>query len=232
MLHAQGAVTQRNRIRNQAERHRLLGDPTRLTIVEALSGGPRLVAELSRLTGVHRNTVRAHLARLEAAGMLEAEPIAPSGKGRPAVQYRLRTTFAPAGTEQRLLIEALLRLVAGAHEAGAGRLAEEEGRRIGNQLGRSVSYPTAEQAVSQVTAVLRELAFEPRLTRRGRVSEISLRNCPFGITTGDPRGVIVCSFHLGLIRGVLESAGPPGPLNVQLLPHVVPGDCRAEVQFG
>lgn len=225
-------MTQRNRLFSRAERHRLLGDPTRLMIVEALSDGPRLIAELSEITGVHRNTVRAHLARLEAAGLLEAAPIAPTGKGRPAVRYRLRQVIAPSGTEQRLLIQALLLLVSRAHETGAAALAEDEGRRIGQQLAMAGPYPTVEQALTQVTAILRELAFEPQLTRRARVSEIALRNCPFAITPNDPRGAIVCAFHQGLIRGVVEVAGPPGPVQVRLLPHVAPDLCRAEVQFG
>ncbi|MGH7746058.1 MAG: helix-turn-helix domain-containing protein, partial [Candidatus Dormibacteria bacterium] len=39
-----------------AERHRLLGDPTRLAILDALRTGERTIPELVETTGMHRNT--------------------------------------------------------------------------------------------------------------------------------------------------------------------------------
>jgi predicted ArsR family transcriptional regulator len=200
-------------------------------IVEAVAGGPRLVAELAQITGMHRNTVRAHLTRLEQAGLIAGEAVSPTGKGRPAFRYRLRETISLSGAEQQLLIHALVALVARAHETGAPALAEAEGYRIGRQLATSVPYPTREQAVAQVTDILRQLSFEPLLSQRDGVAMIALRHCPFAVRQDDPQGGIICAFHLGLIRGVAEVADPPDVVDVRLMPHVAPDLCRAEVRF-
>ncbi len=220
------------RMRTLAARNRVLGDPSRLLIVEALADGPRLISELAAISGLHRNTVRAHLAQLERAGLVHAARRAPVGPGRPAIEYRLTEGASPSGNEQRLLIQALLRLVASAYRDGAAELARSEGERIGHELASHLAYPTAEQAVRQLTTVLRRLAFSPQVTVHGGVSEIALRSCPFEVAPDDPRGAIICAFHLGLIRGVVDEAAPQGRHEVRLLPHVEAEDCRAEVSFG
>jgi predicted ArsR family transcriptional regulator len=220
-------------LRSQAARNRVLGDPSRLTIMETLAEGPHLINELAEITRLHRNTVRAHLARLERAGLIEATRRAPVGPGQPAIEYRLADGLAPSGAEQRLLIQALLRLVAGAYRAGAGELATAEGERIGRELGSGSIFPTAAQAVRHVTKVLRQLAFSPKLSSRGGAAAITLHSCPFEVEADDPRGIIVCAFHLGLIRGVVQASAPDGERHqVRLLPHVEPQLCRAEISFG
>jgi predicted ArsR family transcriptional regulator len=219
-------------MRTLAARNRVLGDPSRLLIVEALADGPRLINELAAISGLHRNTVRAHLARLEQAGLIETTRRAPVGPGQPAIEYRLADGMAPSGAEQRLLIQALLRLVAGAYRAGAGELATAEGERIGRELGSGSAFPTAAQAVRHVTTVLRQLAFSPKLTSRDGSVEIALHSCPFEVQPDDPRGVIICAFHLGLIRGVVQASAPDGRHDVRLIPHVAPQLCRAEISFG
>jgi len=219
-------------LRGQAARNRVLGDPSRLAIMEALAEGPHLINELSEVTRLHRNTVRAHLARLEQAGLIETTRRAPIGPGQPAIEYRLADGLAPSGAEQRLLIQALLRLVAGAYRAGAGELATAEGERIGRELGSGSAFPTAAQAARQVTTVLRQLAFSPKLTSRDGSVEIALHSCPFEVQADDPRGVIICAFHLGLIRGVVQASAPDDRHDVRLIPHVAPRLCRAEISFG
>ena len=219
-------------LRSQAARNRVLGDPSRLAIMEALAESPHLINELSEVTRLHRNTVRAHLARLEQAGLIETTRRAPVGPGQPAIEYRLADGMAPSGAEQRLLIQALLRLVAGAYRAGAGELATAEGERIGRELGSGSAFPTAAQAVRHVTTVLRQLAFSPKLTSRDGSVEIALHSCPFEVQPDDPRGVIICAFHLGLIRGVVQASAPDGRHDVRLIPHVAPQLCRAEISFG
>ena len=219
-------------LRSQAARNRVLGDPSRLAIMEALAESPHLINELSEVTRLHRNTVRAHLARLEQAGLIETTRRAPVGPGQPAIEYRLADGMAPSGAEQRLLIQALLRLVAGAYRAGAGELATAEGERIGQELGSGSAFPTAAQAVRHVTTVLRQLAFSPKLTSRDGSVEIALHSCPFEVQPDDPRGVIICAFHLGLIRGVVQASAPDGRHDVRLIPHVAPQLCRAEISFG
>lgn len=45
------------------------------------------VATLTSMVGVHHTTVRAHLARLRDAGLLEERNAAPAGRGRPKLLY-------------------------------------------------------------------------------------------------------------------------------------------------
>jgi DNA-binding transcriptional ArsR family regulator len=62
---------------------RVLGDPTRVRIVEALLAGERTVSELVAITGAPQSRVSNHLACLKWCGVAEAER-----KGRQVV-YRV-----------------------------------------------------------------------------------------------------------------------------------------------
>jgi DNA-binding transcriptional ArsR family regulator len=53
-----------------AARFRLLGEPLRLKLIAALSGGERSVGELVTLTGANQPNVSKHLAALAQGGML------------------------------------------------------------------------------------------------------------------------------------------------------------------
>jgi predicted ArsR family transcriptional regulator len=220
-----------SRLETRADHNRLLAEPSRLMILEALADGPRLITELAEVTGLHRNTLRAHLARLHDAGLVRSERRDPIGPGRPAIRYRLGDDLAAQGSEQQLLIKALVAMVARAYDHGADAMAAQEGERIGRELATRMAYPDVHEAIRQVSSVLRRLAFSPRVEREGRDSQIILHSCPFDVYAGDPRGPIICSFHLGLIRGVVAGASPDANHVVRLLPHVEPGLCRAEISF-
>ena len=218
-------------VSRRANEHRLLADPARLLIIDAVTGGPRLITELTALTGLHRNTVRAHLARLIDAGLLTAERSSPSGPGRPAIRYRLRDRLGLPGAEQALLIGSLLRMVEGAYSGGASARAETEGQALGRQLAASSGGEGTDGLLAAVVGILRDLAFAPELVAGGDVNRITLHRCPFAVAAGDPRGAIICAFHLGLIRGVVDATAPPGDHVVRLLPHVAPDLCRAEIRL-
>jgi predicted ArsR family transcriptional regulator len=222
---------QRLDLETRAERYRLLADPTRLAIVEALVEGPREVGELARIAGVHRNTIRAHLARLDQAGLLTSETAPPAGRGRPALRYRLREPALLSGGEFRILVDGLVRVVQRCASAEAAHLAEAEGFEVGRRLGVRLRYPSARQAVDQVMGVLRQLAFSPELERGREAFRIRLRTCPFGISARDGRGTVVCSFHLGIIRGIVDVAAPPDVERVDLFPFASPSYCQAEIRF-
>lgn len=190
-----------------------------------------LMADLGRLTGLHRNTLRAHIARLEEAGLVIRERAEPTGPGRPADRYRLAMGGDGVREEQNLLVRSLVRLVADAYADGAAGEAEREGRRVGLELGMNRTMGSLREALHEVTDVLRRLAFSPERTDEPSLSRIALRSCPFAVSPDDPRGGIVCAFHLGLIRGVLAAAAPTGSHEVALLPHVEPGLCRTEIRY-
>ena len=56
-----------------AERFRVLGDPTRIRLLDALRDGPATVSELQRATGHSQQNVSKHLGLLHGAGLLHRE---------------------------------------------------------------------------------------------------------------------------------------------------------------
>ncbi len=59
----------------QAQVFQALGDPTRRTLVEALTDGPMSVSRLAERLGVTLTAVGQHLAVLEAAGLVATEKL-------------------------------------------------------------------------------------------------------------------------------------------------------------
>ena len=216
----------------RAERHRLLGNPYRLAIVEALEEAPRQIPELARLLGIHPTTVRDHLEKLLEAGVLHEEPGVPAGRGRPSKRYRLRHPLLGKDTEVRLFIGSLISLLRTAYGERAVAAAEEEGARRGRELGRPFRHPSLEQAVRVVIETLERLSFAPTPpSRRSGVVVVDVRHCPFNVDPRDPDAAVVCAFHEGLIRGVAEVASGEN-VGVRLLPFVAPGLCRVEMSPG
>lgn len=222
------APVRSHRLLTSAERHRLLGDPTRLAVLDALRSGERSIPELAEITRTHRNTVRNHLLRLEAAGVVEASPGEVKGRGRPAHAYRLCDPVDV--TDGPVFVEGLVALLRRSNGDQAPHLAEAEGERVGQRMRRGASPATLAQAVRQAARALARLSFEPSVHRRGRGFRVDLHHCPFW---GDPiarDGDVICAFHHGLIRGLV--AGPSvGRVEVTLLPLVEHDLCRTEVEL-
>lgn len=214
----------------RSKHYRLLADPTRLTIVEALAERPREIDELARITGVHRSTARAHLRKLEAAGLVSAQAGAPAGRGRPALRFRLRAAIGDPSPEVRLLIDGLVQALRRAAGSTAPEVAEAEGRAVGTKLADQLRHPSIEQAVDQAVRALQLLGFRPELERRGHDFVIRLASCPFAVRRGDERGEVVCPFHLGLMRGIVAGAAPTEVETVELTPFADGGVCVAEIR--
>jgi predicted ArsR family transcriptional regulator len=217
------------RLMTSAERHRLLGDPTRLAVLDALRTGERTIPDLVEVTGMHRNTVRNHVLRLEEAGLVESRPGPPGSRGRPALRYRLRDPQTI--TDGPVFVQGLVSLLRQTQGVKAPQLAEAEGERVGRGLRRGAGAPaTPAQAVRQVAQALERLAFEPTVHRQGGAYSLDLHHCPFWGTPIERDGDIICSFHLGLIRGIVQSPSA-NPVGVRLTPLVERDLCRTEVEF-
>ena len=198
---------------------------------------PRTVLDLADELGVHVNTVRFHLDALTRAGRVE-QLIGPAkGPGRPPVLFRARRRMDPYGpTNYELLADVLVDHLATNTDEPA-RAANEVGRRWGSRLdrGRPVApspgrgRPTRAAALAGLTQLLDDLGFEPEPPEGSRDRAIRLRHCPFLKLVDDTRGAaVVCSLHLGLMQGVLESERAPVTVD-RLQPFVEPDLCVAHL---
>jgi DNA-binding transcriptional ArsR family regulator len=96
------------RRRSSTALFKLLGDPTRLVILERLARLPRTAGELARELPVSRSAVAQHLAVLKKAGLAEATSdgrkriykVVPSGL-RPLHEWLERHTEGAAGFDKK-----------------------------------------------------------------------------------------------------------------------------------
>jgi predicted ArsR family transcriptional regulator len=199
------------------------------------AAAPLGVAEIAARVGIHVNTVRFHLAGLAAEGMVERLLGAASGPGRPPVVYRARRGQALGEVRRyEVLATILLSHLAGTGEAPA---AEAAGRAWGAHL---VARPTplhrltGEEAVDRLTQLLTELDFAPESVAAesapgadGSARRIRLRHCPF-LELADPHRHLVCTLHLGLMRGALAELGATVTVR-DLQPFAEPTACLAHL---
>lgn len=210
------------------------GAPTgasRLRILQALRFAPDElgVQELAEQVGLHTNTVRFHLERLVADGLVARRVEARSEPGRPRLAF---TAIAGTGTHgdkrnYRLLADILASLVADAVPKAAAA-ATEAGRIWGRYLtDRPGPYRrTSEgESVTELLRVLDDIGFTPELVQPDGRREIWLRHCPFLEVATEHREV-VCSVHLGLMQGALAEMRAPITAD-RLEPLVEPSLCVA-----
>jgi predicted ArsR family transcriptional regulator len=154
---------------------------SRLRILQTLRQAPegQGVQELAEQVGLHVNTVRFHLDRLVAEGMVARHVEERSEPGRP------RLAFSAVGRSgkrsYRLLAEILVGFVSGTMP-DAVTAATEAGRTWGHYLTeRPPPYRRTdeEESVSQLLQILGDIGFVPELVQSGERREIRLRHCPF-----------------------------------------------------
>lgn len=183
---------------------------------------PLSTAALARTSRLHENTVRGHLEALLADGYVVRNRDDASRRGRPAWLWHAATvdTSIPYAALATTLAATLART--SPHPVEDAR---ESGRAWGRDLaaGRGeVSDPQAAERV--VMEVMREQGFAPNAS----TDAVVLRRCPL-IEAATRHPQIVCSVHLGMIDGVLESIGHPGRGST-LVPFTAPGECTLHVR--
>lgn len=214
-----------------APQHRALGSSSRVAILSLVraAGAGLTTAEITERTGLHPSTVRAHLDRLLAAGLLVKTRASNGAPGRPAWRYRTAAP-APAPAPYRALAAALL-----AHLAADGD-GMAAARQAGQAWGRQLASTTArDDPAEAVMAALRELGFDPRPQpapvgpgHPATGVTVHLHSCPFLELVGRTPGVM-CALHAGVIHGVLRAADPPRATSV-LEPFAAPDACVVEVR--
>lgn len=197
-------------------------------VLQALRDAPEPVgvADLAAQLGLHPNTCRFHLDGLIAAGLVERRDEARSAPGRPRKVYTATQGAAQLGQRSyRLLAEMATSYLAG-RATDPTKVGLEAGESWGHFLG---SRPPPFQRVDVATATslfldaLEKIGFAPEAATVRRRPRVLLHHCPFR-EVAERHGELVCSMHLGLMRGLL--AEMQAPLRVDRLdPLVEPGLC-------
>lgn len=210
------------------EAHRALAGWTRVALLTNLreSARPLDVRELAQFTGVHVNTVRFHLEVLAKAGLVSSEFEHRPRRGRPRQVWRATAMVDPGPQEgYRMLAEALAGYLQ-ANVPDPGKLGLEIGGLWGAQLANT-PVESQEQGLDRVVAMLARLGFSPEQVDTPDEIQLKLHSCPFlEVVRGNSQ--LVCSAHLGLLRGALAEAGVP--LTAKTLdPLVEPALCIAHL---
>lgn len=167
------------------------------------------IIEIAERLGVHANTVRFHLATLVSNGQVEHLSAERGVPGRPARLYRPVQGMDPQGPRHYLaLAEALTESLAGTTDPR--QRAIEAGRAWGRRqavgTGPGGGAGDSSDAVDRLRLMLTELDFDPErpADTGGGGRRIDLRHCPF-LELALERREVVCSLHLGLMRGAMEA---------------------------
>jgi predicted ArsR family transcriptional regulator len=226
----------------QLSRRRSHLSTAREAILNVLIGQPQpcTVSALSALIRQHPNTIREHLDGLSSQGLVVRTRTSMQRRGRPAWLYSAapEVVVDPGAREYAALASALAEHIART-SAQPGADAIEAGRSWGRELvlesqnsqsqgsGRGVSH-SAVAARREVVTILDGLGFAP--SADARVGVVKLRRCPL-IEAAHRNQQVVCSVHLGLVRGVLQELGadPDQTERTALQPFSEPGACSLDL---
>lgn len=209
--------------------HKALGDVSRFRIVEELSSRGRLDSrELGEAVGLHPNTVRSHVEQLIEAGLVRSAVAPGSGRGRPRVLYEAIKDSPAQSGGYRLLAQILASYLASVEEPRAA--AESAGRAWGGYLAEKpepFAGVSPEKATEQVARLFSDLGFMPETVEDAEGRAILLHRCPFR-EVAESNQDVVCSVHLGMLRGALAEMGAPLEAT-RLEPFVEPTLCVAHL---
>lgn len=213
-----------------ASRHRVLE-------ILAAAQEPLGVQDVAARTGQHPNTARFHLDGLVEAGLAVRDAEERDQPGRPRMVYRATGSEDSAGLRSyRVLAEMLTGLVVSAvpqPQQASEQAGEAWGRYLADRPAPLRQIDAAE-GVQRVVKVLESIGFAPE-TAPGSAADpgdaerpvIRIRHCPFREIAEEHREV-VCSLHLGLMRGVLAEVR--APLTTERLePFAEPSLCLARL---
>lgn len=214
----------------ELQTHRALGDISRFRILEELrSKGPLDSRELGRLLGLHPNTIRSHVEQLLKAGLVRSAIAPAAGRGRPRVLYEAASDLTtPRESGYRLLAQILASYLATTDRPQA--VAESAGRAWGRYLTERpapFSDVSVEDATRKVVGLFSELGFLPEAVENEGERKILLHRCPFR-QVAESNQRVVCSVHLGMLKGALLEMGAPLDAT-RLEPFVEPALCVAHL---
>jgi predicted ArsR family transcriptional regulator len=155
------------------------------------AGAGVTAAELGSRLRLHVTTVRFHLDRLAADGLVAGRAVPSGGRGRPRMVYQaVRVPDARAGMLAALADAA----------AGDGSVAERA-QCAGESWAEGLDVDGLDP-VAALAAVFTELGFAPAPVEGG----LALRACPF-LDDARRQPEVVCGVHRGLALGIARRAG-------------------------
>lgn len=172
---------------------------------------PLTVNDVADHMRLHPNTARFHLDGLVEQGLAHRETEQRDVPGRPRALYTATAGSPSAGRRSYRLLAEILTSYFATHTRDPARAALEAGEAWGRFL---TDRPTpfrrvdATAAEHQLVETLDDLGFLPEAVTAGRERQILLHHCPFRETAQEHRDV-VCTVHLGLMRGMLAELDAP-----------------------
>lgn len=210
-------------------RYRALANATRRHLLRLLEDAeaPQPVTVLADAIGLHSNTVRGHLDIMVEAGLVDRFTEDRDRPGRPCTLYGPTEPASPEEGGYRFLAEILAGSIT-TMSPEPSKVAEDAGRAWGAYL---VEKPApferfeSDETFTRIMTSLTDLGFEPEGEWDGSRTEILLHDCPFR-DVARTRTDIVCSVHLGLMKGMSEEMG--GAIRFEgLEPFAQPSLCIA-----
>jgi predicted ArsR family transcriptional regulator len=210
----------------------VLAEPARRTLYQYVVGETAPVSreQAAEAVGMAVHSVKFHLDKLVAAGLLEVEYRRLTGRtgpgaGRPAKLYRRSAREVAVSVPPRrydlagqVLAEAVERAVRDAVPVA------EAVRRVAGEVGHELADDAAGARgddLARTSEVLARHGYEPRIVEE----ELCLANCPFDRLATD-HTELVCGLNLALIDGVLDGLQVER-LRARLAPQ--PGFCCVKV---
>lgn len=218
-----------------ADVHQALSSPVRsriMALLRATDDGLDITA-LSDELGLHPNTVRTHLAILDQANLVvsQAQPRDRPGRRRHTYRPSEQASHVDRAGGYRFLAR-MLTGQAAQESAHPARASERTGSAWGRWL---VDEPapgttvTPSAAIDQIVELLATIGFAPEVDDADPTRpRVLLRRCPFDdLARQHPE--VVCSLHLGIMRGALDSLDVRVEVD-DLQPFVEPSLCVSHLQ--
>jgi predicted ArsR family transcriptional regulator len=160
---------------------------------------PLTVDDVCAATGLHPNTVRAHLDVLLAGESIAREPAETGGRGRPRWLYR-RTE--PVASPFRYLVEALTTQLSASADP---ELADAAAERWAQAIPELPVADSPDEAVSETVDALNRLGFRAVASPVG--DAIALTGCPYAALV--EQTPMICEIHTALMTRLLDQTKQP-----------------------
>ena len=172
---------------------------------------PQGIVEVAERVRLHPNTTRFHLDGLVEQGLATRAIEDRETPGRPRALYTATANAAKTGRRSYRLLAEILTSYFATHTKQPREAALKAGEAWGRFLTEQqppFRRTDATAAVNLLVDALDDIGFAPEAVTTGRRRQILLHHCPFR-ETAQEHGDVVCSVHLGLMRGMLRQLDAP-----------------------